>query len=919
MKRFAPIIFTIALTVGVFAPVALSVTLPSHFQLQTTHAQGKPTITPIDSSLGDGSLDGTGLDPKAAGADAEKNSGNSPYDKLEPCSVIIYGTLTGCLEHIVYFVPYYLGGLAMATAGNILDASAALVISSKLYVAGESFLSGGWKVTRDIANIFFIFILLAAALGLVLGIDIGHASPKKLVGMVVIIAILINFSFFLTEVVIDLSNSMALVFYNQTNPVKGALSVGPANSDQVNQLTIATPEGSDIVTRPLSIGLIQSFKPQYLNSPDFYNKLPKDSNDSTYEYGAMWHNIKTGISNTVGIDVTQFPKPSIIISLLIMIGAMYLVVAYSFFIAALSLIGRLISLWIAIIFAPFAFVSFIIPAARKIPGFGWDEWLKNLMKSAFAAPIYFFFLFLIMKLAGVSIVPGADKLKDNSVSAGVIILLIVVQAAIIITLLLKATKYVKEASGEIGAMVMKAAKLAGGVALGAAGLAASGAFAGIAVLGQGSIGGYGKKLLNDKDLLDKAKNGDRVAIAKLKAAKMLTTSSFNMGNTKVMGGIRTLAKKATGMEMPLMTKGFGMIGGRDFATAGGLEGALHRKEARNEKMKALLSEDKDKKERIVNAIDDRKDNQIQANADYAKAKAAEMNDSTESIAAKAAIDGAKATLQTAKDDLAALQQLNAPLNEIQDAKDAIVHAKSALDGLMNDKRIRQSSTQAATAYKNGLDAGEEEFKGKGINDVKSRSIDAAGNLVEIKYTEEEAMKGMSLAELERSLTANENARFKEYLLSESLKSRAHVDPNSIKYNELGDLKKFHVDTRQMTKNFGQSLKEGFKGAGIGLAVGGAVGAVVAGIPGAITLGLTGLAGYLRDTNRRLSAEAAHHAMEKMAGRKTDEGGKHDDHSKDETFVSNLKKVFTDAANVMGAKISHAAKSSGGDSHGSGHH
>ena len=62
----------------------------------------------------------------------------------------------------------------------------------------------GWGAVRDVANIFFILMLLYVAIKTVLSLNV--TDNKRLVGVIIIVALLINFSLFTTKVVIDASN-----------------------------------------------------------------------------------------------------------------------------------------------------------------------------------------------------------------------------------------------------------------------------------------------------------------------------------------------------------------------------------------------------------------------------------------------------------------------------------------------------------------------------------------------------------------------------------------------------------------------------------------------------------------------------------------------------------------------------------------
>ena len=76
----------------------------------------------------------------------------------------------------------------------------------------NEFVEKGWGAVRDVANIFFILMLLYVAIKTVLSLNV--TDNKRLVGVIIIVALLINFSLFTTKVVIDASNILAKIFYN---------------------------------------------------------------------------------------------------------------------------------------------------------------------------------------------------------------------------------------------------------------------------------------------------------------------------------------------------------------------------------------------------------------------------------------------------------------------------------------------------------------------------------------------------------------------------------------------------------------------------------------------------------------------------------------------------------------------------------
>src|SRR3989338_11711984 len=154
------------------------------------------------------------------------------------------------------------------------------------------------------------------------------------------------------------------------------------------------------------------------------------------------------------------------IALIFVSGAVMLFAAYAFFIAGISFLGRLIELWILIIFSPFAFMSFSVPLLEKVEYIGWDAWSKRLLAVSFMAPIFMFFMYLIFMIIKsnifISLVARPDPDKQLWMET---IILMVIPALIILILLMKATNYAKKSSGVLGEALMSGAKIAGGLAL----------------------------------------------------------------------------------------------------------------------------------------------------------------------------------------------------------------------------------------------------------------------------------------------------------------------------------------------------------------------------------------------------------------------------------------------------------------------
>ncbi|MFW5853509.1 MAG: hypothetical protein ACOCU8_02700 [Patescibacteria group bacterium] len=194
-----------------------------------------------------------------------------------------------------------------------------------------------WIAVRDVANLFFIFILLYVSFSITL--QIGGANDKRLIAMVIIIALLINFSAALTKVAIDASNITALHFLEQID------------------------EDGEVGTR---LQITSKF------STLSASQLP--GGDNQIEREAAWKRLMATVANIV----------------------------FAFILIIALLVGSFLYLWRVVIFlilivaSPLAFVGFALP---KIKTMITDKWLSQLFCWCAFAPISMFFLWASFTLA----------------------------------------------------------------------------------------------------------------------------------------------------------------------------------------------------------------------------------------------------------------------------------------------------------------------------------------------------------------------------------------------------------------------------------------------------------------------------------------------------------------------------------------
>jgi len=441
----------------------------------------------------------------------------------------------GCISLVLYGI-WEASAWFARLGGHFLDFFVYYSTNSSSY--SNQFISSAWAGVRDIANMFFIFALVYAGLRTIVGI---HAPDnKKLIGKIILVALLLNFSLFATKIVIDTSNILAKIFYNNITSV------------DENGKPIQNPGGQ----KSISVGLVQKFDPQRIVT------TPED----------------------------QLANKGTFVFIIILALAVTLYTGYIFFSVALLFVARVVSLWIAMIMSPIAFASMALPF--HLPGaIGKDKWLDELLKNAFLAPLFIFFLYIIVRFTGFL----KDIISYKGGDADLIqhIMGVIIPFMIIVGLLQKAKNLAEEYAGEMGKRITDVGAKIAGLALGATGGAAALGLSGtLGKLSSKILGGeVGQTGMSRSELLRQTalRGGAAGALAKaqLKALNYSAGASFDVRKSALSG---LLGK--TGLDFE---KGTGAFGVDTKTTAGGYKATVKRKSEKIEKdfelFKTTMSDD----------------------------------------------------------------------------------------------------------------------------------------------------------------------------------------------------------------------------------------------------------------------------------------------------------------------------------------
>jgi len=232
----------------------------------------------------------------------------------------------GLLGGLLLMIQSLIGSLAAWFAGL------AVGILSFTDPQNAQIVEHGWRIIRDLVNMFFVLILLFISLATILRLE-SHGI-KALLPKLIIVALLINFSLVLTGVVIDFSNALTVFFIS---------------------------DGKEFVS----------------NIADSMG-LPKTTAANVESAGVDWNAIKEG---------SVFWK---VITALILSIIFTTIAAFIFGAFAFMLLARVLIIWFLLILAPLAWFFAILPATRRM----FNQWWSAFIKWVFFAPAAVFFIYL---------------------------------------------------------------------------------------------------------------------------------------------------------------------------------------------------------------------------------------------------------------------------------------------------------------------------------------------------------------------------------------------------------------------------------------------------------------------------------------------------------------------------------------------
>lgn len=325
------------LLTSVFALALLVSVGASEASAQTSYdAFGNAYSTPAEASAADTKA----LSAAATASTAQSAGGNQPTTPKGNSDDAYNIVMQKIMELFAWLV-----GVAALTLDTAVFYT---VVRMGEYVNNLSAIGVAWRILRDVGNIMLIFGFLAIGITTIIDKGDWYGGGKKMLPMLFIGAIFLNFSLFITEAVIDTGNLFATQFYKQING---------GNMPTAAMTASATVKNEGISNKLMS----------QLGMQTIYNVNDGKVRSDVFRGSNTW------IIGFMGI-------------------LLFIVTAFVLFSLAFVLIARFVILIFLIILAPVGFAGLAIPQLKGRA----EQWWDTLFKQTLTAPVLLLMLYVAL-------------------------------------------------------------------------------------------------------------------------------------------------------------------------------------------------------------------------------------------------------------------------------------------------------------------------------------------------------------------------------------------------------------------------------------------------------------------------------------------------------------------------------------------
>lgn len=215
----------------------------------------------------------------------------------------------------------------------------ALRVEPEIFQGGDSIgAERAWGYFRDFANILFIIIVLAVIFSQLTGVGIDNYGIKKILPKLIIVAILVNLSYLICLLCVDLSNIVG-------NGVQDLFNNIPTTVNGVETVTVST--GNETSTIEINT-------------------------NTDHNAGADVGIVAVGVVSAAVGAVAIYTNPALLLTLFVSVLGVLISVLFVFILLA----GRKAAIVLLAVISPVAFILYMLPNTKKI----FDKWL-NLWKA----------------------------------------------------------------------------------------------------------------------------------------------------------------------------------------------------------------------------------------------------------------------------------------------------------------------------------------------------------------------------------------------------------------------------------------------------------------------------------------------------------------------------------------------------------
>lgn len=263
-----------------------------------------------------------GASDQSGAPGGETGTGSGGFDIFGTAIAII----TFGISMIIHLMAWFCGQLITLLMEGLI-----FLFGYNAFIRNE-FVSEGWKVLRDLVNMFFVLGLLLIAFATVLKIE--RYSWNKLLGKLLIMAVLVNFSKTICGVVIDFHQVLMMTFVNAFKDITAGNIFSGLGMTSWFKVTVMAVAGQ--VSAGVQLGMIASA----------------------------------------------------LLGLILSIVCMVVIFIYMVVVGA-----RIVALWILVVFSPLAFFAYIFEGTSKIGQLS-QTWWQEFLQYCMIGPLLAFILWI---------------------------------------------------------------------------------------------------------------------------------------------------------------------------------------------------------------------------------------------------------------------------------------------------------------------------------------------------------------------------------------------------------------------------------------------------------------------------------------------------------------------------------------------